>query len=283
MVWNPWHGCWKCSEGCEHCYVFEQDKLHGRDGSKVTQSSTYFQLPLKKDRKRCYRIPSGSTVRVCMSSDFFLEPADAWRERAWEMIRFRSDVQFRIMTRRVNRIRDCLPADWGDGWENVSLEASVENQRRAEERVEQLLAIPAKKRGIVVAPFLEPVNLEPWLAGGRIQAVTAEGESGEKARPLYFDWIRDLHGQCERQQVPLDFRRTGSLFVKDGKTYRICRAYQKVQARRSGLQYPPLTEEVPMQRLCAACPKRDSCGGCRWCAVCEKAGSAPGSSTGQTV
>lgn len=26
-IWNPWHGCIKCSEGCEHCYMYFLDKL----------------------------------------------------------------------------------------------------------------------------------------------------------------------------------------------------------------------------------------------------------------
>ena len=21
-IWNPWHGCVKCSEGCQNCYSF---------------------------------------------------------------------------------------------------------------------------------------------------------------------------------------------------------------------------------------------------------------------
>lgn len=21
IIWNPWHGCHKISEGCEHCYM----------------------------------------------------------------------------------------------------------------------------------------------------------------------------------------------------------------------------------------------------------------------
>ena len=27
-IWNPWHGCKKCSEGCENCYMFYLDSLH---------------------------------------------------------------------------------------------------------------------------------------------------------------------------------------------------------------------------------------------------------------
>ena len=25
IIWNPWHGCHKVSEGCEHCYMYFLD------------------------------------------------------------------------------------------------------------------------------------------------------------------------------------------------------------------------------------------------------------------
>ena len=37
-------------------------------------------MPLKKSRDGEYKIPSGSTIRVCMTSDFFLTEADEWRK-----------------------------------------------------------------------------------------------------------------------------------------------------------------------------------------------------------
>jgi protein gp37 len=29
-IWNPWHGCVKCSEGCQNCYMYYLDKLRGQ-------------------------------------------------------------------------------------------------------------------------------------------------------------------------------------------------------------------------------------------------------------
>ena len=26
LTWNPWHGCHKCSEGCQNCYAYFLDK-----------------------------------------------------------------------------------------------------------------------------------------------------------------------------------------------------------------------------------------------------------------
>lgn len=47
-----------------------------------------------------------------MASDFFQEEADPWRVKAWDMIRWRPDVTFSLLTKRAERIKDCLPYDW---------------------------------------------------------------------------------------------------------------------------------------------------------------------------
>jgi hypothetical protein len=50
-------------------------------------------------------------------------------------IRKRSDVVFLLLTKRPQRIRECLPEDWGDGWDNIFLNVTCENQSRADERI----------------------------------------------------------------------------------------------------------------------------------------------------
>ena len=54
-------------------------------------------------------------IRICMTSDFFLEEADGWRDEAWEIMKIRSDVIFYLLTKRPERVEKCLPSDWGDG------------------------------------------------------------------------------------------------------------------------------------------------------------------------
>ena len=158
-IWNPWHGCRKYSEGCDHCYLYHLDRAHGKDGGEIYKVKTNFNLPLKKDRQGNFKVPSGASLRVCMTSDFFLEEADAWRDEAWNMMRLRPDVHFWLLTKRAHRIRACLPWDWLNGWDNVSLNVTAENQARADERLPVLLEIPAKHKGVMVAPFLGAVDL----------------------------------------------------------------------------------------------------------------------------
>ena len=60
----------------------------------------------------------------------------------------------------------------------------------------------------------------------------------------------------------------GVRFRKDGKVYHIPKAYQRVQAQRSGLSYPPGDTSVPMQKRCRTCQRRFRCNGCHWCGKC---------------
>lgn len=237
-IWNPWHGCRKYSEGCDHCYLYYLDRAHGKDGGEIYKVKTNFNLPLKKDRQGNFKVPSGASLRVCMTSDFFLEEADAWRDEAWNMMRLRPDVHFWLLTKRAHRIRACLPWDWLNGWDNVSLNVTAENQARADERLPVLLEIPAKHKGVMVAPFLGAVDLTRYLASGQLETVFADGENYDGKRPLHYEWVKHLYDQCVQFGVPFSFFGTGNVFVKDGRAYSICKAYQHVQALRSGLQYP---------------------------------------------
>ena len=39
-IWNPWHGCRKCSEGCENCYMYFLDRMRGRNRAVSTGQRT---------------------------------------------------------------------------------------------------------------------------------------------------------------------------------------------------------------------------------------------------
>ena len=62
------------------------------------------------------------------------------RGRRGECIRARPDVSFSIITKRILRAGECLPPDWGAGYENVEIGLTCENQRRAKERMEAFSA-----------------------------------------------------------------------------------------------------------------------------------------------
>lgn len=233
IIWNPWHGCRKYSEGCERCYVYRRDESIGKDASEVVRTGA-FDLPVQVVRNRGYRVPSDAFVYCCMTSDFFLEEADRWREEIWRMIRHRRDVTFCIITKRIERAHLCLPSDWGEGYENVILVCTVESQRQADVRLPIFKDFPARRKRITCEPLLTRIDLSPYLLFG-IEQVVAGGESGFDARPCQYNWVLALRAQCIRANVPFYFKQTGANFVKDGKRYQIPRKYQHSQARRANI------------------------------------------------
>lgn len=235
--WNPWHGCRKYSEGCRNCYVFELDKKRGGDSS-IHQNKTTFAAPIARDRHGVYKIAPGSAIWTCFTSDFLLEDADEWRSEAWSYIRARSDCDFIIFTKRAARFQTALPIDWGDGYENVRFAVSVENQKRADERIPIFLDTPMRHRSLTVAPMLERIDVRKYLRTGKIDSVSAGGEGYDGARICDYDWILDLRAQCVDAGVPFTFHQTGGRFVKDGRLYIIpYHPLQLSQARKAGIDY----------------------------------------------
>lgn len=251
-IWNPWHGCHRCSEGCQNCYAFFLDKRYGRDTNQVVRNKSDFNLPIKKDREGNYKLPSGSFVRVCMASDFFVEEADEWRKEAWDLIRRRPDVTFSLLTKRAERIKDCLPYDWGDGWDNVSFSVSCENQARLEQRISCLLDVPAKHRWVSLKPFIGEIDIAPYLETGLIETVLAGGENYLGSRPLHYDWVQKVYEACKANDVQFIFGQTGNIFIQDGKERKIRnRTEQMVEALRTGLNYPEKDIEAEVDAIYA--------------------------------
>ena len=237
-IWNPWHGCKKCSEGCQNCYMYFLDAQRGKNGADIYRTKSGFNYPLSKDRHGRYKVQSGEQLRVCMTSDFFLEEADEWRSEAWSIIRQRPDVVFFLLTKRPERVKDCLPYDWGDGWENVFFNVSCENQKRADERIPILLSLPFKHKGIMCAPFIGAISIKKYLPSGQLEQVICDGENYAGARPCHFEWVKQLRDECREYNVTFAFIGTGRRFVKDGKMYKIEGSeLQANQAYKSGMSF----------------------------------------------
>ena len=234
MMWILCHGCHKLSAGCKHCYVYRGDARREVDSSVVVRTKN-FDLPLRKKRNGEFKIPPGTFVYTCFTSDFFVEDADKWRAEAWEMIRCRSDLHFMMITKRIDRFSDCLPDDWGDGYDNVTICCTVENQACADYRLPIYRRAPIKHKIIICEPLLERIDLSTYAVGEWIEQIVAGGESGYEARPCDFEWVMDLRRICVENKVDFWFKQTGSKFVKDGKTYNVKRQFQHSQARKAGI------------------------------------------------
>ncbi len=235
--WNPWHGCKKISPGCMHCYVYRTDAKYGRDSSQVARTSS-FSLPIARNRQGAYKVQGPDVVYTCFTSDFLLKDADPWRPQAWDMMRVRDDLHFLFITKRIHRLAECLPPDWGEGYENVTICCTVENQDRADFRLPIFLAAPIRHKQIVCEPLLEPIDLTRFLTPA-VEQVLAGGESGAEARVCDYDWVLSLRAQCVEAGVPFHFKQTGARFRKNGRLYAIERRLQHDQARRAGIDYHP--------------------------------------------
>lgn len=211
-TWNPWQGCIKVSAGCKNCYMYRDQKRYGRDPRDIHRSSdATFNAPLKWKEPR--------KVFTCSWSDFFLPEADEWRPEAWEIIRKTPQHTYQILTKRPENILDRLPPDWGDGWPNVWLGVSVENNAYLS-RIKRLMDIPARVRFISYEPALgplQPFDQIPWHElRYKIHWIIAGGESGPGCRPAETDWFRAVRDDCRWLGIPFFFKQHGGTKRVDG-------------------------------------------------------------------
>ncbi|MCD8224972.1 MAG: phage Gp37/Gp68 family protein [Clostridiales bacterium] len=238
-TWNPWHGCTKISPGCYHCYVYRRDAEFGKDSSVVTKTSS-FNLPIRKNREKEYKLqPDGDYVYTCFTSDFFHPAADEWRPEAWAMMKERSDLGFYFVTKRPERFYVGLPDDWGNGYENIHICCTCENQYQTNKRLPVFLNLPILHKSIIHEPMLESINLRPYLElyHNAIECVTCGGESGPDARVCDYAWVLNTMMQCVEYNVDFRFKQTGAMFQHSGRIYNIERKDQISQAAKANINF----------------------------------------------
>jgi protein gp37 len=205
FTFNCWLGCTNVSEGCARCYAERLSQINpavlgewGRGKPRRRTSAAYWRQPLKWDRQA-----RGLGVRLkvfcaSMADVFDPEVPPAWRADLWDLIRRCPHLDWLLLTKRPEGFASMLPsAAGGWPWPNVWLGVSVENQRRAAERIPVLLATPAALRFLSCEPLLGPLDLTPWLSTGGIHWVIVGAESGKGARPMDREWAADLLRQAE--------------------------------------------------------------------------------------
>jgi protein gp37 len=188
---NFWLGCQKVGDGCKFCYMYRNQTKYGKDPTQVVRVSHY------TNESKLAKLTKPSMIFTCSYSDFFIDKADQWREEAWNVIRAHPEHVWQILTKRPERIMDCLPEDWGMGWDNVWLGVSIESQKYLD-RAYTLEAIPAKTRFISAEPLLSEIDFSAhqqllrsfhWCIIG--------GESGDddgewRYRECKMEWIEKI-------------------------------------------------------------------------------------------
>ncbi len=148
-------------------------------------------------------------------------------------MRQRKNVHFVFFTKRIERLYENLPKDWGEGYENVIIGVSVENQKRAHQRISLLCALPIKHRWVICAPLLEEIHIESYLQD--IDLISVGGESGYKARVCDYKWVLSLRKQAYDAGIKFHFHQTGAMFLKDNKLYKIPKNLQRIQAKKANI------------------------------------------------
>lgn len=241
-TFNPWWGCEKVSPGCAHCYAETLAKRtgfvqwgHGR-GRRRTSPANWRQ-PLTWQR---WAERDGTSPRVFCASmaDWLdLEVPVEWLADLLDLIARTPDLRWMLLTKRPENWRGRLGAvaalppspgrtlaiAWLDDTppRHVAVGTTVEDQRRAEERIPELLAIPAGVRFLSCEPLLSQVDLRdlrddelgaPWdgLAPDAIHQVIVGGESGPSARSFDVLWAEDIIDQCQGAGVPVWVKQLGT-------------------------------------------------------------------------
>jgi protein gp37 len=214
---NPWIGCSHKSPACEHCYA---EAMNARwkwndtgtwgpgEPRKITKGwsgpKTWNRQAaagkVGKDGKR-WLVFAGDLCDIFDDEG----PADA-RERLWDLVRSMTHLTWLFLTKRVDNLAKDLPSDWGDGYRNVWLGATIENRRELARRLSILKSTPAAVRYISFEPLLESIG-DIDLTG--IHWAIVGGESGTQARPFALEWAREIKQACRDSGTTLFMKQLG--------------------------------------------------------------------------
>lgn len=208
--WSIFTGCSKVSEGCENCI---QEELFRANG--LSFDLTYH--PKATTEVIEWRRPG--IVTICPSSDFFHEEILSGDLRIYrfvhDTVKKSPEHVFMFLTKRPENMKWVFTELWKNDIPcNVLCGVSVENQKRADERLPVLMEIETPGRFINAAPLLGPIDLN--LKPGAIRCVNCFAEYGPRARLFDSDWADDLLNQCKRAGVNFWYGDKGYNFMKAG-------------------------------------------------------------------
>lgn len=248
-TFNPWWGCQRVSPGCENCYAesFAKRVGHGKrlpmiwGPASTTERQFFGDAHWNEPRKWNAKAERDGVRRrvFCASmADVFEDREDlvAPRERLFRLIDGTPHLDWLLLTKRPENVNRLTPLRlWGTLYNrglppNVWIGTTVEDQKRAHERVPELLKVHARVRFLSCEPLLEPVTLRlsDWGScfhegreGSDDQANHREcashldwiiigGESGGGSRPFDLAWARSIRDQCKAAGVACFVKQMGS-------------------------------------------------------------------------
>jgi protein gp37 len=235
-TWSPWWGCTKVSEGCANCYAETVAtnraglSVWGPDADRRLFGIRHWCEPQRWNRS-AHRAGERRRVLPSMCDPFEDHPKlENARAQFWALVEQTHWLDWLLLTKRPENIMRMIPGRWQACLPpNVWVGATVENQEWADQRVPELLQVPAAIRWLSIEPALGPVDLHrirhpsggtfdalskkagiAFKSGAGIDWVVVGGESGSKARACDLDWNRAIVNQCKRAAVPVYVKQLGS-------------------------------------------------------------------------
>lgn len=212
-TFNPVWGCTKVSPACDRCYAegvaarFAAGAW-GPHGVFREFGDAHWNEPIRWDN-RARRDSQRVRVFCASMADVFDNrwPAGI-RDRLWGLIAATPHLDWQLLTKRPQNIAGMLPSNWGEGWPNVWLGVTAENQTELDRRWPHLEAIPAAIRFLSCEPLLSPLILPD--ARDRLHWVIVGGESGRGARMMPVAWAADVLDQASDLGAAGFFKQAGS-------------------------------------------------------------------------
>lgn len=263
-TFNPWIGCTKVSPGCAHCYAERDMERYGKarwgaGQPRVRTAASTWALPARWNRAAAKAGRRDRVFCASLADVFDREVNITWLADLLVLIAATPHLDWLLLTKRPQHIMERLGAAFlaipgtpstiaarnvFGGWvndgappANVWLGTTVEDQERANERIPELLKVPARVRFLSCEPLLGAVDIRRWLGGLMVSIqgdlitnpdtlanrppdisyfkefihwIIAGGESGPKARPMHPDWARGLRDQAQASGVPFLFKQWGA-------------------------------------------------------------------------
>jgi protein gp37 len=237
----------------------------------VRLNEQWLTQPLKWTRPR--------QIFVCAHGDLFHEHVpDEWIDRVFAVMALCPQHTFQVLTKRSARMREYVSevrATWAkpgvaspgserirlqmctikgvdeDDYQtglaewplpNVWIGVSAEDQRRADERIPDLIETPAAVRFVSAEPLLGPIEFRDiWdgidvlrrRSGATLDWVIVGGESGRNARPMKREWADSIVSQCKDACTPVFVKQLGAAFSDE--TDGIAGASLRVSSEATGL------------------------------------------------
>lgn len=206
-TWNPVTGCSKVSPGCQNCYAESMAKRlqamqpegRYRNGFKVTihDVPSVMNIPLRKKTPTVYFVNS-------MSDLFHGDIPDDTIRHIMQVALLADHHIFQVLTKRPRRMME-FSRKWPIP-NNVWMGVSIEDEKRAQQRIGLLREAWCKTRFVSAEPLLGHITTD--ISKG-IDWVIVGGESGPNARPMKYSWATAIRDQCFDNSTPFFFKQWG--------------------------------------------------------------------------